>query len=123
MSNFTKSLKINMSDDGKFFTLLEDLTYYRKNDTSDLIRVSAGFVSDGFTNFGFHFLVNQYGRGLKCAILHDYLCSCFHNGAISRKEADSIFLESMLETRAFSKVRCYVIYFFVRIFAKIKGYK
>lgn len=123
MSNFTQSLKINMSDDGKFFALLEDLRYYRKNDKSQEIIVPAGFASDGFTNFGFHFLVAQYGRGLKCAILHDYLCSLFHAGAISRKEADSIFLESMLETRAFSKIRSYLIYFCVRIYAKIKKYR
>ncbi|WP_363322669.1 DUF1353 domain-containing protein [uncultured Helicobacter sp.] len=84
--------------------------------------IPAGFISDGFTNFGFHSFIPKYGKGLKCAILHDYLCEEFHKGKITRLQADRIFLESMLETKAFSKMKCYILYFAVRLFAKIKGY-
>lgn len=52
-----------------------------------------------------------------------HLNSGFHSGLNTRKFADEVFLEAMLETRAFCKFKAYLLFFAVRIFAKIKGYK
>lgn len=94
-----------------------------KSPRYNAITVPKGFKSDGFTNFGFDFIVPRFGKGLKCAILHDYLCEGFHSGLNTRKFADEVFLEAMLETRAFCKFKAYLLFFAVRFFAKIKGYK
>lgn len=137
---FSKPLKCEISNDGKTYKLLQGFYYYRKGEINDAeridyfsdygkflerkeVKVPYGFISDGFTNMGFHQFIPKFGKGLKCAILHDYLCEAFHKGEISRKEADSIFLESMLETKAFNPIKCYVIYLSVRAFALIKGFK
>lgn len=144
---FTEPIRAEFSNDGKSLTLLRGFAYYRKGqmnnaewqeamvDSSEHIYpereqivVPSGFVSDGFTNFGMDKIVQRYGKGLKCAILHDYLCELYHKDEITRKEADNIFLESMLETKAFSKnsfvnaCKALILYAGVRIWAKIKGY-
>lgn len=118
---FLKELICKIDNDGKSYALLQG--FYYESRKGDIITIPKGFVSDGFTNFGLHFIVPQYGRGLKCAILHDYLCENFHKGLNSRVYADKIFLESMREVKAFSAFRAYLIYFGVRAFAKVKGYK
>lgn len=118
---FLKELVCRIDNEGKNYTLLQG--FYYESKSGDIITIPRGFISDGFTNKGMHFIVSQYGRGLKCAILHDYLCENFHKGLNTRKYADKIFLESMKEVRAFSIVRIYIIYLLVRSFAKIKGYK
>lgn len=131
MRSFTSELRLIMSDKGESITLLEGFYYYRAPLRLDImgeklehcIIVPKGFRSDGFSNFGAHFFVNKFGRGLKCAILHDYLCEQFHKGKISRKEADEIFLESMLETKAFNPLEARLIYACVRAFALLKGYE
>lgn len=137
---FTEPIICEISNDGKFYTLKKGFIYYRAGEMSDdemveyfskhgkwqnrkEIIVPLNFKSDGFTNFGLDFFVKKYGKGLKCAILHDYLCQKAHAGQILRKEADDIFLESMLQTRAFWKIKAYLLYFAVRFYAKIKGLK
>lgn len=123
LARFTDPIRAEFSNDGKSLTLLQGFFYYRKGAQERRVEVPAGFISDGFSNFGLHFVVKRYGRGLKCAILHDYLCEQAHAGKISRKECDEIFLEAMLETRSFSPFKARVIYLGVRIYAKCKGYK
>ena len=123
LQRFTEPIICQIANDGKSYTLKQGFFYYRKGDLSKKIIVPEYFKSDGFTNFGFHSFIPKYGRGLKCAILHDFLCEQFHKGQISRKDADKIFLESMIETKAFCKAKCYILYFAVRIFAFVKGYK
>lgn len=123
LARFTEPIRAEFSNDGRSLTLLQGFYYYRKGAQEKHIEVEAGFISDGFSNFGLHFVVKRYGRGLKCAILHDYLCELAHAGKISRKECDEIFLEAMLETRSFSPFKARVIYLGVRIYAKCKGYK
>ncbi len=41
----------------------------------------------------------------------------------TRKECDDLFLESMLEVKAFSVFKAVLIYYAVRLFAKVKGLK
>lgn len=123
LARFTEPIRAEFSNDGKSLTLLQGFFYYRKGAQERRVEVPEGFKSDGFSNFGLHFVVKRYGRGLKCAILHDYLCEQAHAGKISRKECDEIFLEAMRETRSFSPLKARVIYLGVRIYAKWKGYK
>ena len=43
-------------------------------------------------------------------------------GAKLQRHKGRYILESILETKAFSKIKCYILYFAVWLFAKIKGY-
>ena len=112
---FTAPIICKIANDGKSYELRVAFGYYRAKNENEVIVVPAGFVSDGFTNLGFHRLVQKFGKGLKCAILHDYLYEVGASQGISRKEADKIFLEAMLETKAFWRVKSYFLYFCVRV--------
>lgn len=135
---FTAPLECRIANDGKSVELLRGFYYYRAGEPSDKeqeqyykqkgiipyreeVKVPFGFKSDGFTNMGLHQIIPKYGKGLKCAILHDFLCEKAHKGLLARKEADDIFLEAMLETKSFTKFKAYMIYYAVRAYAKIKG--
>ncbi|EQD92258.1 hypothetical protein L934_03655 [Helicobacter pylori PZ5080] len=131
MRKFSDPIVAEFSNDGKRLRLVEGFEYYLKQDHSTKIIIPSGFSSDGFTNMGFSFVIPRYGSGLKCAILHDYMCDVL-NGVVSRpqdffintrKECDDLFLESMLEVKAFSVFKAVLIYYAVRIFAKVKGLK
>lgn len=126
LQRFTEPIEVRFSNDGKSLTLLQGFYYYRKGSSADdqsAIKVPRGFHTDGFSNFGADFVLPRFGKGLKCAVLHDYLCVEFHAGRVSRAFADKVFLEAMIETRAFSRVKAYMIYASVRIYANFKGYK
>ncbi|STO96234.1 DUF1353 domain-containing protein [Helicobacter canis] len=126
LARFTEPIEVRFSNDGKSLTLLQGFYYYRKGSSADdqsAIKVPRGFHTDGFSNFGADFVLPRFGKGLKCAVLHDYLCVEFHAGRVSRVFADKVFLEAMIETRAFSRIKAYMIYASVRIYAICKGYK
>lgn len=120
---FTDPIVCQISNDGKKYTLTHGFTYYRKNDKAAIIIVPEGYSTDGFTNGGLNFVVQKFGKGLKCAILHDYLCDEFKKGNRTRKFADEVFLEAMLETKAFWKIKAYFLYYCVRTFAILAGMK
>ncbi|MGN8467348.1 DUF1353 domain-containing protein [Helicobacter pylori] len=131
MRKFSDPIVAEFSNDGKKLRLVEGFEYYLKQDHEKKLIVPSGFVSDGFTNMGFSFVIPRYGSGLKCAILHDYMCDVL-NGVVpraqdffinTRKECDDLFLESMLEVKAFSVFKAVLIYYAVRLFAKVKGLK
>lgn len=131
MRKFSEPIMAEFSNDGKNLRLVEGFEYYLKNDHSKKLIIPSGFTSDGFTNMGFSFVIPRYGSGLKCAILHDYICDVL-NGVVprphdffinTRKECDDLFLESMLEVKAFSVFKSVLIYYAVRLFAKVKGLK
>lgn len=126
LARFTEPIEVRFSNDGKSLTLLQGFYYYRKGSSADhqsAIKVPRGFHTDGFSNFGADFVLPRFGKGLKCAVLHDYLCVEFHAGRVSRAFADKVFLEAMIETGAFSRIKAYMIYASVRIYAICKGYK
>lgn len=126
LQRFTEPIEVRFSNDGKSLTLLQGFYYYRKGSSADdqsAIKVPRGFHTDGFSNFGADFVLPRFGKGLKCAVLHDYLCVEFHAGRVSRAFADKVFLEAMIETGAFSRIKAYMIYVSVRIYANFKGYK
>lgn len=122
LQHFTAPIICEISNDGRYYTLCKGFFYYRKGNENKRIIVPKGYKSDGFTNFNCDFLVKKYGKGLKCAILHDWLCDNAKKGLNTRLFADDIFLESMLETRAFCKAKCYLLYALVRLYAKIKNF-
>ncbi|MGL2664977.1 DUF1353 domain-containing protein [Helicobacter pylori] len=131
MRKFSDPIVAEFSNDGKKIRLVEGFEYYLKQDHAKKLIVPSGFVSDGFTNMGFSFVIPRYGSGLKCTILHDYMCDVL-NGVVpraqdffihTRKECDDLFLESMLEVKAFSVFKAVLIYYAVRLFAKVKGLK
>ncbi|EMJ44106.1 DUF1353 domain-containing protein [Helicobacter pylori] len=131
MRKFSDPIVAEFSNDGKKLRLVEGFEYYLKQDHSKKLIVPSGFTSDGFTNMGFNFVIPRYGSALKCAILHDYMCDVL-NGVVprpqdflihTRKECDDLFLESMLEVKAFSVFKAVLIYYAVRLFAKVKGLK
>ncbi|WP_181233472.1 DUF1353 domain-containing protein [Helicobacter pylori] len=131
MRKFSEPIVAEFSNDGKRLRLVEGFEYYLKQDHSKKLIVPSGFSSDGFTNMGFSFVIPRYGSALKCAILHDYMCDVL-NGVVSRpqdffintrQECDDLFLESMLEVKAFSVFKAVFIYFAVCLFAKVKGLK
>ncbi|MGL2812902.1 DUF1353 domain-containing protein [Helicobacter pylori] len=131
MRKFSDPIVAEFSNDGKKLRLIEGFEYHLKQDHTKKLIVPSGFMSDGFTSMGFSFVIPRYGSGLKCAILHDYMCDVL-NGVVprtqdffihSRKECDELFLESMLEVKAFSVLKAVLIYYAVRWFAKVKGLK
>lgn len=128
-TTFTAPIVCEISNDGSTYILEKGFYYYKKGYClrdcckDGHINIPKGFVTDGFTNFGFDWFIPRFGKGLKCAILHDYLCEGFHAGKNTRAEADSTFLEAMKETKAFNIFKIYTIYFAVRLYAKIKGFK
>ncbi len=95
MRKFSDPIVAEFSNDGKRLRLIEGFEYYLKNDHSKKLIIPSGFSSDGFTNMGFSFVIPRYGSGLKCAILHDYMCDVL-NGVIPRPK---VFL-SIVERNA-----------------------
>ncbi|GAA7052841.1 DUF1353 domain-containing protein [Helicobacter pylori] len=131
MRKFSEPIMVEFSDDGKSLRLVEGFEYYLKNDHSKKLIVLSGFSSDGFTSMGFSFVIPRYGSALKCAILHDCMRDVL-NGVMprpdnflihTRKECDDLFLESMLEVKAFPVFKAVLIDYAVRLFAKVKGLK
>lgn len=123
ITEFTHPIVCEIANDGNTYTLVKGFFYYRKDNQAEQIVVPEGYVTDGFTNFGFDWFIPRFGKGLKCAILHDYLCDGFHAGRNTRKFADKVFLEAMKETKAFNKFKTYTIYYSVRLYALFKGFK
>ncbi|WP_104740713.1 DUF1353 domain-containing protein [Helicobacter bizzozeronii] len=124
---FSAPIECILSNDGKSLTLLKGFKFVRyvskhSHLVFEEIIVPAGFSCDGFTNFGLNQLVPKFGKGLKCAILHDYLCEQAGAGKHSRKYADDVFLEAMLETKAFGTFKAYFLYGCVRGFGIAKAF-
>lgn len=122
LQKFTANIKCELFDNGKKLKLLKGFYYYRKNDKNSIIVVPEGYESDGYSSGLFEFLVPRFSVGTKCAILHDYLCDNFHKGLCTRKFADEVFLEAMLETTKM-KFRSRFLWFCVRTYAFFKRFK
>lgn len=122
LQKFTAPIQCELNDNGKTIKLLKGFYYYRTNNKLDVIVVPKDYVSDGFSSGIFEFLIPRFSVGTKCAILHDYLCDAFHKGQCSRKFADTVFLEALLNTTKM-KFRSKLLYASVRFYAFIKRYK
>lgn len=122
MSSFTKPLKGEILDDGTM-KLSEPFAFYESEDTSKIVNVPAGFITD-FASVPqiFQCFISPIGKHSKPAVLHDYLCAQAHLGYNTRKYADKIFLESM-EVKNVKFLTKWTLYLSVRLFAIFKGYK
>lgn len=122
MSSFTKPLIVEVENDGKHYTLVEEFEYYRTDNPYDKIIIPKGFRTDFATIPRLFQAIlpptgtrkNSYG---KAAVLHDYLYDkkCLYN--YTRAEADGIFLEAMI-ARGVAKPLRWIMYKCVRWFAK-----
>lgn len=123
MSKFTSPLKVEVDKSGRIYTLLEEIEYYRSENKNEVLVVPKGFKSDFATTPRIVWsLFPPFGSYAKSAVLHDFLCEKFHAGLCSRKFADLIFLESM-KAVGVNKITRNVLYFSVRFYAGLKGFK
>lgn len=74
------------------WTLLEPLTYQGRQES---FTVPAGFITDlASVPRIFTWLIPNYGKYTKAAVLHDYLCA---TKVINRSDADGLFRRTMRE--------------------------
>lgn len=126
-NKFTAPIRCEIIDNGKKGRLLAGFFYYLKGKPNHRLYVPQNFITD-FASIPrvFWNIYPPLGAGKRknyaqSAILHDYLYDNLCAYDFSRKEADKIFLESMLEVGV-SKFNAYLFYAMVRIFGK-KNYK
>lgn len=133
MSTFTRfdtdacikySMRASIILDKDYYHTVEDFTYVIDDyPSTKLVRVPAGFLSDGASiPRAFWSFASPIGRHAQAAILHDYLCETLTilvDGTpekITRKEADVIFKESLL-VLGVSKTKAQIMY------AAVSGYR
>jgi hypothetical protein len=121
MSSFTKPVRVEVLNYRRF-KLLEGFDYYRSGNPEDIISVPAGFETDfATTPRALWGILPPTGTGknryCQCSVLHDYLGDAACTIAVTRKEADNIFLESMLALKV-NKFIAYLFYYNVRLFGK-----
>lgn len=125
MASFLKPLLVKVLDDGKNYELIEDLSYYREKNKNDIITIPKGFTFDGATVPRiFWSIIPPLGRYTRAACLHDYLIDVKwrKEKLITRKECDYIFLESMRAIKV-NFILSYTMFYAVRFYSIIKGYK
>lgn len=121
MSKFTTPLQLEFLENNKF-KLIEAFTYYRTDDEKDIIRVPKNFITDfaSIPRLFWNVLPpqgtkrNKYG---KSAVLHDYLYDEKCKYKMSRRQADTIFIESMKAVKVNWFIRS-LLYSCVRLFGK-----
>lgn len=126
---------------GNQFELIEDFVFYfpALNGVKNCaLRVEKGFKTDfGSVPQAFQSFVSPIGKPTKAYVLHDRLCVAnakgeiwekffnklprkYWNKPITRKEADKVFLEAM-KALGVGALKRYTIYFYVRLYAILKG--
>ncbi len=124
-NSFLTPLDVRVMPSGKRFKLLYPFTYYWKR-YGVKVSVPAGFVTD-FASIPqpVSFIISKLGRWNKPAVLHDW---CYHGKVFdpqlsppynyyggTRKEADLLFLDAMIDLGV-KKWKRTVLYRFVRMF-------
>ena len=128
---------------GNQFELMEDFVFYfpMLNGYRDCtLKVEKGFKTDfGSVPQAFQSFISPIGKPTKAYVLHDRLCVANAKGEIwekffnkvprkywekpiTRKEADKVFLEAM-KVLGVGYLKRYTIYFYVRLYAILKGLK
>ncbi|EKO1021331.1 DUF1353 domain-containing protein [Salmonella enterica subsp. enterica] len=93
----------------------EPFAFYLSDDSSDVIEVPVGFVTDLATVPRiFWALLPPDGKYAKAAIIHDYL---YDNALRTKKEADKIFLDGMT-VLGVPKWKRTIMYWAVRLFGR-----
>lgn len=113
MSSFTNFPSIRQLPDGIRWITLEDFEYHvGSEDSSDIVRVPKGFVTDGASipRFFWRMIGHPFGEYAYASFLHDYMCI---NGKKSR--ADFVFYEAMGVLKV-SEWKRSMMYFAIRMF-------
>ncbi|EKZ3211521.1 DUF1353 domain-containing protein [Salmonella enterica] len=114
MSRFTTPAILEMLDH-RLWRVYEPFEFYLSSDSSDVIAVPAGFVTDlASVPRIFWTLLPPDGKYAKAAIIHDYL---YDNALRTKKEADLIFLDGMT-VLGVPKWKRTIMYYAVRLFGK-----
>ncbi|EKH1093474.1 DUF1353 domain-containing protein [Salmonella enterica] len=93
----------------------EPFAFYLSDDSSDVIEVPAGFITDLATVPRiFWILLPPDGKYAKAAIIHDYL---YDNALRTKYEADRIFLDGMT-VLGVPKWKKMIMYWAVRLFGR-----
>lgn len=106
MSSFTKPLRVEAVDESHW-KLLEEFDFYLGSlESSEYVSVPEGYVTDFATIPRiFWSIIPPWGKYGKAAVIHDFLCTDGYyfreidgkrlQVAVTREEADNIFLEAM----------------------------
>ncbi|HAK1937095.1 TPA: DUF1353 domain-containing protein [Salmonella enterica] len=114
MSQFTTPAILEMLDHYRWRVHVP-FAFYLSDDSSDVIEVPAGFVTDlASVPRIFWTLLPPDGKYAKAAIIHDYL---YDNALRTKQEADRIFLDGMT-VLGVPKWKRILIYLVVRIFGR-----
>lgn len=103
---------------GELPQLTKDLVYHYPDGFGYLeIIVPKGFQTD-FASIPriFWNIIAPIGKHTLPSVLHDYLYEYGSSMAISRKKADKIFYDAMIESHV-ARITANVMWFFVRVFA------
>ncbi|ECG5862942.1 DUF1353 domain-containing protein [Salmonella enterica] len=114
MSRFTTPAILEML--GHYnWRVYEPFAFYLSDDSSDVIEVPAGFITDlASVPRIFWTLLPPDGKYAKAAIIHDYL---YDNALRTKKEADLIFLDGMT-VLGVPRWKRMIMYYAVRLFGK-----
>ncbi|EDV2652081.1 DUF1353 domain-containing protein [Salmonella enterica subsp. diarizonae] len=114
MSKFTTPAILEML--GHYnWRVYEPFEFYLSDDSSDVISVPAGFVTDLATVPRiFWILLPPDGKYAKAAIIHDYL---YDNALRTKYEADRIFLDGM-KVLGVPRWKRTIMYLAVRLFGR-----
>lgn len=121
MSRFTDILIVSPMSDGKTWIIMRPFGYeVGSEESGDSVEVPVGFQTD-FASIPrlFWAILPKWGRYGNGAVIHDWL---YWEQTRERREADSIFLESMEVLKVGAPVR-YVIYWAVRAFGWLAWYR
>lgn len=115
---FTKnSIDVRIFRYGEMPELTKDLAYKHKLSGKTFV-VPKGFKTD-FASIPriFWNIVAPLGKHTLPSVLHDYLYEYGASLGVSRKEADKIFWDAMIESHV-AQITANVMWFCVRVFAK-----
>ena len=129
MSSFTSPLIVSPMHNGRNWRLERSFTYrIGKKYSRHFISVPKGFVTDFASIPKLFWLLPYWAKYNKSPVLHDWLYQSkqIMGKPITRKKADSIFLEAMLVEWRGHKLRCVIAlveYCMVRLFGEFAWYK
>ena len=106
MSSYTDGVVLQQRDGTDLFNIFHSFYYHvGSKDSGDWVFIDQGVPTDGNSRpWFFGWLVPQFGRYTKAAVIHDklyahpwvYVSRLDEQLRVSRKEADKIFLEALL---------------------------
>jgi hypothetical protein len=98
VTGFTAALRGFWHEDGRHFEVTEEFIFRIGGRSSPyVVRVPAGFVTDlASTPRPIWWIYPPFGRYLKAAVLHDYLCSVL---GLEKRLVDAVFFTAMAASK------------------------